>query len=120
MKRVFLMAVLLGLSHNVFAIQSISENINTASTTYTNDSFKRIPGSLPGSELFAVVVPSATSGGVLGLYDSSGAASGFISSVTLQAIYNPIFQVRVSSGITYTTTGNANGVVIIYRNPTLP
>lgn len=65
--------------------------------------------------LTAVVVSSATAGGVLKIYNSTFSAVNPITFVDLGTVgVRQFFDIQVK-GIFYTTTGNSNGVSIIYK-----
>ncbi len=100
---------------------------NSSSFTMTNEGPIAIAtGSLQGGILVGVVVSSANAGGgTLKLWNAMNPGGVAISTIgiinigqittTSPAPFFIPFDVRVSSGITYQTTGNTNGVTIIYK-----
>lgn len=94
----------------------MGDSVSQSSFTVTNDSAKQLTGTTKWSVLDRVVVSSTSTGGAIALYDNTaGNTSSKIGVVDLGTIQSPTFNVRVSSGITYTTTGNTNGVTILWR-----
>ena len=92
--------------------------INQASYTATGETLALIRNTLPGTLLVGVVI--ATSSGVnLLIYDSSRTATNQIGKIILGgntdgSDYIP-FNIRVSSGITYTIANNNPGITFIYK-----
>ena len=120
MKKILFAAGLLFMGSVSHAAWTDSSLLNKSSFTNTNESLAMISSrTLPGGILRGVVVSSSMANGVLTIYDSLGAASGTIAVLSLYngntsgAFYIP-FDVRISSGLTYTTAGNTVGVSIIY------
>jgi hypothetical protein len=114
-KIVFFGLVLLGPVSLGYAAHVESYDLLSASYTATSETAKRIETS-PGSVLACVVVGSASPSGLLKIYDSSAAASNQIANISLTVTGNYDFDVRLSSGLTYTTTSNTAGVTITYKN----
>ena len=96
------------------ASYAVSFEVNQASHTATNDTLQQI-GSTDKSTFVGVIVSSPTSGGLLSVYNSQGAASSKVADVSLGTVQSPEYNVRMSSGITYSTTGNSGGVTILWR-----
>ena len=93
------------------------ESFNQASSTYTitSEGPAYIPQTLPGTVLLYVNVSSPSTNGTLKIYNSSGLASGQIANIDLGARDSYRYEIVLSSGLTYTTTGNVGGVTIIYK-----
>lgn len=89
-----------------------------SSYTAANNTTTVLANTPPGT-VFAGVVISTSVGGTLKVYDSSGAASGQIANLLLsgngEGSFCIPFNVVVSSGITYTTTGNSGGITFIFK-----
>lgn len=95
---------------------AVNPEINKSSFTATNDTLQQLNSATPTSTFFVgVVVSSPSAGGLLSVYDSQGAASQKITDVSLGTIQRPEYNVRVSSGLTYSITNNAAGVTILWR-----
>ena len=122
MKKLSLLLGLLLLSSVSFATEDW--NIGKASSTLTNEGVVWIPKTPPGTVLWKIVIGSPTIGGVIGIYDSSATFNNFIASVSLSGTNGGpaevSFEVRLSSGLSYKTSGNSNGVTLIYKQPVLP
>lgn len=93
------------------------ESFNTFDSSYTvtNETTKLIFNTPPGTVLAQINVSSVSTGGLLQVYDSSDTATNKIANVTLATVGSYRYEVRLSSGLTYTTTGNGAGVTIIYK-----
>lgn len=112
MKNVFLAVVAVALLGGV----SLADDVKRSSFTATNDALRIIPGATAGKTLVAVVVSSPTTGGTISLYNSNGsAADNLITTVHCGTIQNPVYEVRVSSGLSYTTDDCTGGVTIIWK-----
>lgn len=83
--------------------------------TITNDGPVLIPNTPPGTIFVGVNVGSVSTTGMLRVYSSSGGATNQIANVSLGTVMGYAYNVRISSGITYTTTGNAGGVTLIFK-----
>lgn len=113
MRNLFIALVLSLLAGTAFAA---GMDVNRSSFTATVDTLQRLPGSEKGSTLAWVVVSSPSANGTLTIYDSQNSATNQITPpISLTQVQAPEFHVRVSSGITYSTTGNSTGVTIIWR-----
>ena len=111
-----------GLSHAAY-IESYS--LGTASFTTTNDAQVQI--STHGGILVGVVIDSPSNGGLLTLADAKIAITGgpvTYSTFSILSLGGTGFQtvpvyipygIYLSSGLTYTTSGNAGGVTIIWK-----
>jgi hypothetical protein len=100
--------------------------LGRSSFTSTNDTLVAVstggvnpnPILLTGGVFDGVVIASNSSNGIATFYDSIGSATkeiGFVSMNGTSSGSNYIsFEVRLSSGLTYTTTGNS-GISIIYK-----
>ena len=100
---------------------------NRSSRTTSAESLVSLPGSNPGDSLSSVIVSScsATLGAKFRVFDSSAQSSGQIAELHISSAsgisevgactkqYD--FFIRVSSGITYTTTFGAD-VTILWQN----
>lgn len=104
---------------------------NRASRTATVDTLSRIPNTGPGDELYKVLVTSCATapGASFRIYDSSGIATSTISlnipistfslgGLSQDCSKSYEFSLRISSAITYTTTG-AGEVIILWNNSSL-
>lgn len=93
--------------------------INKSSYTTTNDTLVSISSTVMAGGVFdGVVIGSNSATGVVKFYDSNGVQVSTIGVVSMAgtangAFYIP-FEVRLSSGLTYTVTGNP-GISIIYK-----
>lgn len=88
--------------------------INYSSFTATNETGAEISGAY---SLAYINVSSATPGGLLSIYDSKKSTSAVyqIGKIDLSTVHSYIYDIRLSSGLTYTTSSNSNGVSIIYK-----
>jgi hypothetical protein len=110
-----------------FVLLSISRASNIESYNEANSSFTKtsdgpvqIKNTFPGTVLLYVDV-STTSTGSLQIYDSSGVStSGQLANITLGTIGYYRFEILISSGLTYQTVGNQNGVTIVYKKSVQP
>lgn len=84
--------------------------VNKSSFTQTNDT-KYIAANF----LDKVVVGVATSGGTLEIYNSTWTTQVLVSSITLGTVFTHDFDDTRLRGLYYRTTGNSNGVTIIYK-----
>lgn len=87
----------------------------SASYTQTSDSLVVIPRSFPGTVLIGVLIGTPTAAGSIKVYDSSGSATNQLGNIDLGARFYAPFDVKITSGITYTTTGNSGGITILYK-----
>lgn len=111
MKR--LLISLLSLS---LASMGMAFEVSPSSYTATDDSLKIIEHHTGGARsLVAVIVSSPTALGTITIYDSSGTATGKIGTIHCGTVQDPSFNVRLSSGLTYSSLGCSNGVTIIYK-----
>lgn len=110
MKKLLLLTILVSLGLTSAALAYEQRTMYSSFTT-TNDTLQRIPNA---RTIERVVASSVTTGGLLKIYDSSATATNQIAAVTLNSANFYPFEVQLSSGLTYSTTGNANGVTIIY------
>lgn len=103
------------LAENLYSYPSKRTNgaVYRSSTTKTNDSTAEIEFNGNTSQyLHTIVVSSASTGGFCIIYDSQGSATNEIATIDLGTLNTYIYDVKLSSGLSYTTTGNSNGVVI--------
>lgn len=102
--------------------------MNSSSFTTTNEGPIAISSNnLQGGIFVGVVVGSDTVGGTLKIWDARNPGGNVaISTITIINLtgtgngtnntpYYLPFDVRLSSGLTYQTSGNSNGVTIIYK-----
>lgn len=95
--------------------------LNQSSFTMSNETLVAISSTaMAGNILVGVVIGSSTPGGTISLFDSVGVKVSTIGILSMAgssngAMYVP-FEVRLSSGLTYSTVSNTNGVTIIYKN----
>lgn len=95
---------------------SFADDVKRSSFTATNNALRIIPGATAGKTLVSVVVSSPTAGGTVSLYDSNGsAADNPITVVHCGTLQNPVFEIRVSSGISYVSDDCTGGVTIIWK-----
>lgn len=88
--------------------------INKSSFTTTNDSTQRIAER--GAVLYAIVVGSPTFGGLITVYDNRNATTNPVARVLTTVPGSYLYNVYMSSGLTYTTSGTpSNGISILYR-----
>lgn len=90
--------------------------LNRASFTPTSDTLAYVPLTYGGTVLKGVILSSEAATSVK-IYDSSGVVSNqiaFLGSATPGGSNYIPFNVRLSSGLTYTTAGNTLGVTFIY------
>jgi len=120
MKKIFSILILCF----VFSLAALAEPpfsndcIYKTSSTFTNET-KQIVGDTNTLYFKSVVVSSATSAASLTIYDSLGStitATKIVVDLSTVNVYP--FDLYLSSGLTYTTVGNSNGVSIIYRKGT--
>lgn len=90
-------------------------SVAQSSFTASDDSVVYVEGTEKGDILVGVVVSTVSASGSLILYDSQVSAANTIAVIDLATIQNAKFDVRVSSGIAYTTANNSQGVTILYR-----
>ena len=96
------------------------DDVDKTSFTITNDGPVLISSATAGSVLRSVIISSGAPNFQIKIYDSKGTAVNQISNLsgsgTADNSKQIIFDVRISSGITYTIVGNnAGGVTFIYR-----
>jgi hypothetical protein len=115
MKKLFLFLTLLGAPHLGMAANIESYNLGSSSYIATNEGPVRIPNTRPGTVLLYVAVGTASAGGTLRIYDSSGVASGQIANITLGTVGFYRYDVVLSSALTYTSANATNGVTLIYK-----
>lgn len=107
-----LLATIPGLS---FAFGESSMAVSQSSFTLTNDTTRSITtASGTPRSLDSVIVSSSSVGGTITLYDSNGTATNRIGVVSLGTVQQAFYNIKISSGITYTTNTNSGGVTIIY------
>jgi hypothetical protein len=104
MKKLIAVAVLL------LAGPAMADQVTKSSTTLTNES-----GYIAARQLVRVLVGATSANGVLKIYNSTYTTSGLISSATLVTGNALDFENLNVKGIYYVTTGNTNGLTIIYR-----
>lgn len=116
-KKIFLAFLILGsVSCWSWAAYDDSFTLNRASFTKTNEGPIAI-STYPGMFLVGVLVSSASAAtGLITLYDSNGVVSNTLGAINLGTVFYAPFEVKCSSGITYTTTGNSAGVTIIWKD----
>lgn len=125
MKKLLLLGLSLALSSSAFAFTETRE-INQSSFTATNDTTAWIQissnafpyfmaNTSPNTDLRAIIVSSPSAGGTITLYDSQGSAVNKIGVVSLGTIQEAHFNVRLSSGLTYSTSANTSGVTILFH-----
>ena len=91
----------------------VNSCIFTSSFTKTNETAGEIGNT---TWLHTVVVSSASAGGYLRLFDRDGSTTNAeIGRVDLGTLNTYLFDVCLSSGLTYITNGNVGGVTITYR-----
>ena len=122
-KIIVFLALLMGVSFvRAGSLDEIFQS-NRGSFTMTNETARLIPNTPPGTIFVGVVVGSAMpqGSGIL-IYDSSGQASNQVGFVTGYSVGSAQFQanynIRLSSGLTYTTIGNSSGFTILYKKTT--
>jgi len=128
MKKIFVFAAaVLGFyCSGVSAAYVETLQMNNSSFTASNDSYVSIASrTIPGGIFVGVVISSPSPGGVVRFFDSLGLVQSTIGVVSLgggglaagydsSANYIP-FNVKISSGLTYSVTGNVSGITILYR-----
>lgn len=123
MKKALILFVLIfiGFKSQSYAAWGDESLINRSSYVVTNETLASISSTtIPGGVFVGVVVSSSLVSGMVTFYDTNGVKTSTIGVVSLQgtgngAFYIP-FEVRISSGLTYTSTGNAApGFTIIYK-----
>ncbi len=129
MKKLIVVGLSLAMSSMAFAYTETRE-INVSSFSATNDTCKWIsstsgtPGfsaqvssTGPNTDFRGIEFGSGTIGGVIGVYDTtfSCVPSTLISSFTMNTAREAHFNVRLYNGLSYTVTGNSNGVTILYH-----
>ena len=103
---------------NLMAAWNDADLINQASFTLANPSLANIKGTRPGDVLRGVILSTETKL-LVNIYDSSGTSTNQIASLGVSTVgiinseYIP-FNVRVSSGLTISISGNTKGVTFIY------
>ena len=93
-------------------IPQVTQCVFKSSYTATADTAKYISNS---KYIDGIIVSSASAGGWIKIYNSTFTAAGqLIPAIDLSTVgYWPLH--LVVSGLTYTTSGNTNGIAIIYR-----
>lgn len=89
--------------------------VYSSSYTATNEGPRVITATPPGTIFVGIVSGTATTNGTIKVYDSSGTASNQIAVVSLGAPGAYYYNIFLSSGLTYTTANNTNGVTILYK-----
>ena len=103
-----------------------TREINTSSYTASNDTTKLIIISSvnfpqqgaqtgPNTDFRGVLIGSNTFGGLVTIYDSSGTSTNIVAKIGCDTAKELHYNVRLSSGLTYTTSGCTNGVTILYH-----
>jgi hypothetical protein len=94
-------------------IPATNQCIFHSSFTKTNDTAQYIPDSM---YLKSVIVSSASAGGFAIVYGSTWTAvNQLLPAIDLGTVGTYEVDLYVPEGITYTTSGNTNGVAFIYR-----
>jgi len=128
MKKLLIFGLSLAMSSMAFAFDETRE-INQSSFTATNDTCKwinktsgngfsaQVSSTGANSDFRGIIVASVTTGGIIGIYDSTFSClpNTMISSVTLNSANEFHYNVRLYNGLSYTTTGNSGGVTILYK-----
>ena len=108
-----LLMLICGVGYSAFAQNP--ELISVSSFTATDETIKYIDDTRPGDVLRGVILSTEIAS--IELFDSSGTQTGTIAVIgaeaALHSTYIP-FNVRLSSGLTYTTKGNVDGITIIF------
>lgn len=95
--------------------------VNRSSFTATLATTARIPDTDPGDILWSVIVGSSSvSGGQLAIYNSSGTSSNQVADLEIDSVRDVLFSLRVSSAITYSMSGGAGAVTILWCNEEEP
>jgi opacity protein-like surface antigen len=96
---------------------SLADDVKRSSHTATADILQIIPGATAGKTFVGVVVSSPSTTGGITVYDSNGsAASNVITNVRCSSVQAPMYELRVSSGISYVSSGAcSSGVTIIWK-----
>lgn len=113
-KLLFSLLALVGLS--TFSHADI-QGVYKSSFTQTDESLRIMrPATGTPLSLHGIIVSSASAvGGLITVYDSSGTATNTIARVSLVNLGAYYFDVKISSGLTYTTSTNSMGVTILYQ-----
>jgi hypothetical protein len=93
----------------------VDDAVYTSSFTLSNETVSVT--TKPGSSFYGVCVGSPTVNGVITIFDGWG--NPYVSTITILSMVTQgcqPYNVSVSSGVSYRTAGNANGVTILYRN----
>jgi len=83
-----------------------------SSYTITNETTANISNA---EFIHTVIIGTSTAGGTLILYDSEGNTTTQFANIDLNTKDCYHFDVALSSGLTYTTSGNSGGVTMTYR-----
>jgi hypothetical protein len=113
-KLLFSLLALVGLS--AFSHADI-QGVYKSSFTQTDESLALVaPTTGTPLSLHGIIVSSASAaGGLLTVYDSSRTATSPIARIGLTTVGAYYFDVKISSGLTYTTATNTQGVTILYQ-----
>ncbi len=112
-----LMLIMLALS---CASVNYASTVSYSSTTLTNDMQQTLRSTTSTNtvvqQLTAIIITSPTIGGVCKIFNSSYAvAAATVAIIGMNTVgYYPFYDIPLK-GITYTTSGNTNGVIIIYK-----
>ncbi len=118
MKKLFLFLTFALVSTGAKAAWMDSDLVNRSSFTQANPTTLNVNGVLPGDVLRGVILPAQTHVTVA-VYDSSRTATNRIgnlatsTSTAESSTYIP-FNVRLSSGLSFTITNNTSGVSFIW------
>ncbi len=115
MKKLFLAALILSFPVISKAANVEGYNILYGSNTLTNEGPRLIPNTPPGTILMRVNVASVSAGGTLVIYNSSGVAVNPVVNIDLGARGMYVYEIKLSSGLTYTTTNNVGGVNFTFK-----
>lgn len=114
MKRLMIAGLSLLLAASAFAYTETRE-INSSSFTTTNDTAVQIPNTGPNTDFRGIIVSSVSATGQIAVFDTQGVATSTKAFVSLGTLGEYHFNVRLSSGLSYTTTTNLGGVTILYH-----
>lgn len=125
MKRIALLGLLMALSSTAFGFTETRE-INQSSFTNTNDTKQWIQQSSqtfpfimsntgPNTDFRGVVIASPTTGGTVIVFDSQGVVTSTIATISCANANEFHYNIRLSSGLTYTSNNCTNGATILFH-----
>lgn len=114
MKKIIFLFLALGLTSKGFCYWD-TVHVNSSSWTAVAVTTKYVDNTLPGNVFVGVIISSPSSLGMLTFYDSSGTATNIIGSVLTTTVNSYLFNVSLSSGLSFTSSGIPGGATILFK-----